>query len=458
MINTDQICLTSTNGAMKNDTSLTVCLDWLMACLDMRVKYYFELVEENPDFPKLRDTGISGGLQGWMEHKQMSVEERIVLLLAIAPLVRPEMLDIFFTDNANLNRRYSEFGGSQENNQIGSFVPTIQTALFVIAGGDVAARMLAIKIFRADHFLFKEQILELLERGLTGTFLNAPLQLTTSALYQLLWREEYHPDLRNDFPAKRVETTLSWENLVLSDGVMAQVMEIRSWMTHEKKIREEWGIDKILKPGYRALFHGPPGTGKTLTAGLLGDALGREVYRIDLSMVVSKFIGETEKNLAGVFDQAENENWVLFFDEADALFGKRTQTQSSNDRFANQEVSYLLQRVEDFPGVVILASNFKGNVDPAFMRRFQSMIYFPVPKAAQRLKLWKDAFGTKLSLAPEVDLSQVAESYEIAGGEIVNVVRTIAIAVASRGEETVRMGDINTAIRKEFQKDGRVVG
>ena len=424
----------------------------------MRVRYYFELVEEGCDFAELNFSDQVGGLYEWMKQHQMSVEERMVLLLAIVPMLRPEMLDILFTENTNVNRRYSEFGGSQQNNQVGGFVPTIQTALFLVAGGDVNARLEAMKIFRADHFLFKERILEMPERGFSGDFLNAPLRLTISAMYHLLWREGYHPDLRSDFPAKRVQTSLSWEDLVLSEGVMAQVMEIRSWMEHEERIQDEWGLKKILKPGYRALFHGPPGTGKTLTAGLLGDALGRDVYRIDLSMVVSKYIGETEKNLAGVFDQAENEEWVLFFDEADALFGKRTQTQSSNDRFANQEVSYLLQRVEDFPGLVILASNFKGNVDPAFVRRFQSLIYFPIPKARQRLQLWRNAFGTKLSLGSDIDLTVVAERHELSGGEIVNVVRTVAIAVAARNDSVVRASDLETAIRKEFQKDGRVVG
>ncbi len=442
---------------MRNDTSLNECLDWLKSCLDMRVKYYFELVEESCEFPELKVTEPFGHLYHWMEQKNLSSEERMVLLLSIAPILRPEILDLFFTENSHVGRRYSEFGGSQENYQTGGFVPTVQTALFLLTGGDLSARLEALKLFRMNHFLFRDRILEVPERGFSG-ILNVPLRLTSAAMYELLWREEYHPGLRTDFPAKKVKTTLSWEDLVLSENVMAQVMEIRSWMTHEKKIQEDWGLKRILKPGYRALFHGSPGTGKTLTAGLLGSALSKDVYRIDLSMVVSKFIGETEKNLAGVFDQAENENWVLFFDEADALFGKRTQTQSSNDRFANQEVSYLLQRVEDFPGLVILASNFKGNMDPAFMRRFQSMIQFQMPKARQRLKLWKRAFGDKLSLSPEIDLAEIAERYEIAGGEIVNVVRTVAIAVAARYESVVQPRDLDVAIRKEFQKDGKVIG
>src|SRR5262249_46521096 len=154
---------------------------------------------------------------------------------------------------------------------------------------------------------------------------------------------------------KRIHTDLDWSELVLEEDTLHGVQEIRDWLEFGDTLLDEWGMRKKIKPGFRALFHGPPGTGKTFTATLLGKSAGREVYRIDLSMVVSKYIGETEKNLSGVFDQAEHKHWILFFGEADALFGRRTQTTSSNDRYANQEVSYLLQRMEDFPGVVILA-------------------------------------------------------------------------------------------------------
>ena len=436
---------------------LGIQLDWLKKCLDARVENYFQNSEETPftlpEFPEI-ESELIHELVG---RKEVELGVWITILLSLAPMLRPELLDILFSDNPNLNRRFSEFGGSQDGNQAGGFVPTVQTALFLMAGSDLPRRLRVMRMFRADHYLFKERILETPERGFSGVVVNTPLRLTASAVNRLLWGEDFRPDYHPDFPAKQVKTTMNWSDLVLSENVMNQVMEIRSWMEHEEQIKEEWGLGKILKPGYRALFHGPPGTGKTLTAGLLGETLSRAVYRIDLSMVVSKYIGETEKNLAGVFDQAENENWVLFFDEADALFGKRTQTQSSNDRHANQEVSYLLQRVEDFPGLVILASNFKGNVDEAFVRRFQSFVYFPIPNPRQRLRLWQNSFGTNLSLDPKVDLEKIAERHELTGGEIVNVVRTVAIAVASRREAVVQPHDLETAIRKEFQKDGRMM-
>ena len=182
--------------------------------------------------------------------------------------------------------------------------------------------------------------------------------------------------------------------MIIEQVVRQEIDNILLWIKHKNKILDDWDLSKSIKPGYKALFYGPPGTGKTFTAALIGKKSGKDVYKIDLSMVVSKWVGETEKNLGRVFDMAENKDWILFFDEADALFGKRTGAQSSQDRYANQEVAYLLQRTEDFSGTVILASNLKGNIDEAFSRRFQSIVFFPYPKAAQRQMMWENYIGS----------------------------------------------------------------
>ena len=157
-------------------------------------------------------------------------------------------------------------------------------------------------------------------------------------------------------------------------------------------------MKKVLKPGFKALFHGLPGTGKTLTAMLIGKKTGLDIYRVDLSQMVSKYIGETEKNLAKVFDKAEHKNWILFFDEGDALFGKRTNTKDAHDRYANQQVSYLLQRIEEYDGLVILATNLKNNIDDAFLRRFQSIIHFPMARTQRAKGTLAKGLFQKLSL------------------------------------------------------------
>lgn len=432
-------------------------MDWLQAVLDLRINLYFELKEpeggiELPPLPESGDTPFEKLLAsmefGWME--------RIVLLLALSPHVRPQMLDIFFSDNPNINRGFTEFGGLTGQKH-GGFLPTAETAVFLIAGTYLPLRLEAMQLFQPENTLFRNRILDWESSPSNEPELSAAISLTPKWLHRLLWDQPYRPDFGPRFPAKAINTRLEWKDLVLAPYVRQQVMEIDQWIRHELKIQEGWGLGKWLKPGYRALFYGPPGTGKTLTASLLGKSLNRPVYRIDLSMIVSKFIGETEKNLAGVFDEAQQQDWILFFDEADALFGKRTETRSSNDRYANQEVSYLLQRIEDHPGLVILASNLKNNLDEAFIRRFQSIIHFPIPEPTQRLELWQQAFSAGLKLDKSVDLPSVSEKIEISGGEIINVLRTVAVAMAEGEENTVSDEVLMAAIRKEFQKSGRMM-
>lgn len=215
-------------------------------------------------------------------------------------------------------------------------------------------------------------------------------------------------------------------------------------------------MGKYLKPGYRALFHGPSGTGKTLTASLLGKHTGRDVYRIDLSQVVSKFIGETEKNLARIFTKAEDRNWILFFDEADALFGKRTSVRDAHDRYANQEVSYLLQRIESFDGLVILASNLRNNIDEAFLRRFQSVIHFPKPTAAERLKMWQRMLPEQATLPDSLNLPALCKRHELTGAAIAGIIQYACLQALDRGGTELDLRDIELAIAREYEKEGRI--
>jgi len=172
-----------------------------------------------------------------------------------------------------------------------------------------------------------------------------------------------------------ITTDQSWKDLALIEKAIKQVEQIKAWLMASDN------VEKKLKPGYRSLFYGPPGTGKTLTAALIGKEFDRPVYKIDLSKLVSKYTGETEKNLETIFDRAEGKGWILFFGEADALFGKRTGVKDAHDKYSNQEVSHLLQRMEDYNGLVILATNMKSNIDSAFTRRFNSIIHFSFPGA-----------------------------------------------------------------------------
>jgi SpoVK/Ycf46/Vps4 family AAA+-type ATPase len=203
------------------------------------------------------------------------------------------------------------------------------------------------------------------------------------------------------------------------------------------------------------LFYGPPGTGKTITATLLAKYTGKEVFRIDLSMVVSKYIGETEKNLSTLFDKAENKDWILFFDEADAIFGKRTGVRDAHDKYANQEVSYLLQRIESYNGLVILASNFRNNIDTAFIRRFNAIIYFPAPKAEDRLALWEKSLPSQLKLSKENGLREIAEKYELTGSHIINIVQYLSLTALESRDFVLTKDMMIKGIRREMEKEGK---
>ena len=255
-------------------------------------------------------------------------------------------------------------------------------------------------------------------------------------------------------PAQRISTSLDWADMVLDARVRGEIEMIARWVRHSQTLLETWRLARRLKPGYRSLFYGPPGTGKTLAACLLGKAAGLAVYRVDLARLVSGWIGETEKDLARLFDQAAAQDWILFFDQADVLFGKRTESRSANDRAANQQIAYLLQRIEDYPGIVILETNLRSHMDEAFARRFQSVIHFPMPDAEQRLRLWRGIFSdTGFALAADVDLARFAEDHELAGGSIVNVLRHAALLAAERKPAVASAEDMRHAILLELRKD-----
>ncbi len=265
------------------------------------------------------------------------------------------------------------------------------------------------------------------------------------------------PRFSTDFPAEHIQTRMEWEDVVLHPATLRQIHEIQHWVSYNETLRDEWGMGKRVKPGYRALFYGPPGTGKTLTATLLGQSTGRPVFRIDLSRVVSKYIGETEKNLARLFDKAEHKEWILFFDEADALFGKRTDIRDAHDKYANQEVAYLLQRIEGYAGLVILATNRRGNVDDAFLRRFQAAVSFPMPQSEDRRAIWLRAFPPQITIDDDVDWRDIAIRYELTGAGIVNVSHFCAIEALANGTRTVDRTFLEAAILRELVKEGKIV-
>ncbi len=386
----------------------------------------------------------------------VGTDERILLLIALAPHLYPNFFESLIQEVLPQGGDFPQFGGVRGSSYRG-FLPTGETAQFILAGDDFEKRIQLQKLLLGDSIIVKENIIELEPVKVGEPLMSGRLMMSGEWLHRILTGEELPPKFSVDFPAKKITTGMTWNDLVLSAYTAEQINDIVIWLQNHEKISSDEVLGRKIKPGYRILFHGPPGTGKTLTAALLGKQFQKDVYRVDISQMVSKYIGETEKNLEKVFSKAEHKDWILFFDEADALFGKRTNVQSSHDRYANQEVSYLLQRIEDYAGLLILASNFKSNMDEAFLRRFHSIIHFPAPKAADRLKLWQKTWPANFKPEPSVQLNELAEKYELNGATILNVVHGATLKAASRNDEFIRYSDINEAIRKEYRKEDKTM-
>lgn len=463
----------SANLLQRNAASLGRELTWFARVVNTRLEEHFRqdntnasppAEETNPaaDNPAVQAAPQPPSLQDddsvyaeFVKYYNLSTDERLLLMLAFTPYIQPHLLDVFFIANKTLGRGYTEFGGIKGSRH-GGFLPTIETAMFILAGNDLEHRFYLNRLFEPDHIFSAHGIL-MLERSNAGQepYNSASLSISEEYIDFFTTGKIRKPHFSMEFPAKQLQTAMDWQDLVVDEGTMQQLDELKIWLKHSPVLLKEWGMGRKIKPGYKVLFHGPPGTGKTLTAALLGKFFNLDVYRVDLSMVISKYIGETEKNLEKVFAKAENKNWILFFDEADALFGKRTGITDAHDKYANQEIAYLLQRLEEYPGLVILASNMRNNVDEAFTRRLQSIIYFAKPQPNERLRLWKNSFSTSCTPPSDQELERLARQYDLSGAAILNIVRYASLLTLERNDKVITLADIIKGIKKEYNKEGK---
>ena len=307
----------------------------------------------------------------------------------------------------------------------------------------------------ASHFRLGSRAVQNIAKSFQTTLAMPPTGKTKAATPSPLWnscRQESRGGLDN--LAQRLETTADWDSLVLPEAQLAVLRQIAAHLRQRFKVQEEWGFAAKGSRGLglATLFAGESGTGKTLAAEVLAHTLQLDLYRIDLSAVVSKYIGETEKNLRVVFDEAESSGAVLLFDEADALFGKRTEVKDSHDRYANIEVSYLLQRMEAYHGLAVLTTNLKSSLDTAFLRRLRFVVQFPFPDQEQRLALWQRAFPTATPTR-DLDLDKLSR-LSMTGGSIRNIALNAAFLAADAGEP-VGMSHLLQAAHAEASKRER---
>lgn len=449
------------NNSVANASHIKADLDWLSSVIDKRVD---ELINQKSNETNVEESLIlltpptlnsSPSHYGSLINEyDLVAEERLLLILSITPYIQPSILDKLLIKDKSTDKIHTQVGGMQS--KFGRlFLPTVETFFFLASGIDLQKRFMLMHLFEQEARLFKGRLLDFSENK-EAIFNTRLIHPTKECLTWCTTGTRYVPPFNNEFPAKEISTQLDWGDLILASSTKTRLQELLNWLKYKDTLyQSEFG--KHLKPGYRALFYGSPGTGKSLTASLLGKLTRIPVFRIDLSKVTSKFIGETEKNLARVFDKAEHANWILFFDEADALFGSRTQTSSSNDRYANQEVSYLLQRIEEYPGMVVLASNFKNNIDSAFARRFNEMIHFPLPGVEERKTLWKSMLPKGVELEESLTLDYLAKTYKLSGAQINNVIGKIAIKNIVSESTSITHTDIRNAIAIEFAKEGKTL-
>ena len=291
-----------------------------------------------------------------------------------------------------------------------------------------------------------------------GTDVEAVLRPAPALQAALLGMPATPPTATADYPARPLTTVHSLEDVVLPGAVRQRLGELRDRIVHRDAVVDAWGFgahhDNVA--GLVALFHGPSGTGKTMTAAALSVSVGLPAYVVDLSALVSKYIGETEKALGRVFDRAARERCLLVFDEADAVFGARTEVGDAHDRYANQEVSYLLARIEQHPGTVVLTTNLLGNIDPAFQRRIHVLVEFPAPGPVERQRLWRSVAPRGLPLAPDLDLAALASRYALTGAQIRDATLEAAYLAAAEGG-VVGAEQLATGIRRQLEKAGKAV-
>lgn len=433
-------------------------ISWLSGIVDLRFKHLEGLVNEEmyfPNYPPPDLTNKSCPYADFVKENEIGHTERLVLICSLVPHISPETFtEKLRSGESGLKIKYPKLGGYFDST-FTNFVPTLQTVVYLLGGEDISSVLFNHLFLIEKSTLIKEQIITL--RAVSTSeddtnMRNHSVNLAPEYVDYLISGKKPRPDFGRAFPATLITTGLDWEQLVVKPNVKTELERIMKWELNGKNLINK--TNKKLNSSFTCLFYGPSGGGKTLAVQLLGKTLGIDVFRIDLSMVVSKYIGETEKNLAYLFDRAKGKNWILFFDEADSLFGKRTDISDSKDKWANLEMSYLLQRMEEHNGLTVLATNFKNNIDNAMTRRFQSIIFFNRPEKEQRVELWKKLLPAPFEYHSKLDFNKLAQ-YELTGGNISNIIKAACLEAISRNSELIDSQDLADAITREFSKENR---
>jgi AAA+ superfamily predicted ATPase len=391
---------------------------------------------------------------------KLSAAERTLLLFSLLPHYAPEVLrELIAPVQQGLIIANAHVGGYVKRTSQ-QFIPTLQTILFACAGTDKAEQQLFYRALALEGSLLKRQIISLRSFEYSEPVISDKElipDLAEEYVHFILQGRQPRPDFGKNFPAKILVTDKEWDQLVLNPVTKRNVNLLIDWVEHGVSFSNE--TKGFFNPGFPALFYGPPGTGKSLSAALIGKHCGLNVFRVDASRIVSKYIGETEKNLVALFERMKLENDrelkkpILFFDEADVLFSKRTEVKDAKDKWANMETSVLLPLIEEYGGLVIVATNLEYNLDPAMDRRFQLKIKFPALSYNERVLVWDKGLPPAYSYPASNSSSELAR-YKLSPASIINVLKGGCMAAHKRGSKIVTGKDMEHYISLEFGKSG----
>lgn len=429
-------------------------LTWLEDCMRQRIQQFKDkktivnFEEKRPALPKQSPYG------DFIREHDLGTLERLALALSYGYTFRVRILNQVLDEMDNIiTKQLILEAGIYQGVRFKSFIPTVNTLFFLLADEHYDSKIPVREILSSEHVFYAKNIFRFAAPPEDEPHLGDALFITDDWKDYLLDGRHTAPKFSSSFPARRITTKLNWEDLILREKTREGIQDIIDWMNLQHTLKEEYtGRHKSV--GYRALFFGPPGTGKTISAALIGKLTDTPVYRVDISMIVDKYIGETETHLSNLLDKAESKGWILFFDEGDALFGKRVDNvQSSSDSHGNQVVSYLLQRIETYDGILLVATNHKINMDSAYMRRFDGQVQFQLQEAEERFLLWHKMLPHSCSYADDVDIVAIAANGVYSAAVIGNIVYYATIQAAKVQSKIITKAMLYKAINREDTKD-----
>lgn len=430
-------------------------LEHLEKLIHFRIKHPSESI---PDSFYANALPSKSHFQLLLQKKDYGFAEQIALALAFARATKPE---VFFPliQASGESLKQMQIGGQVITSSVLRFIPTLQTLIYLLAGDDFLVQQFYLRHFHPKHSLFLEDMIYL-EGGQSKKKqgeddpIYREMRLSYPYLRYFLGGEAPRLDEEPNFPASLSETSLNFEDVILPDNTREELQDLIKYLKNRDRLFEMEGVEARIRPSYVVIFAGMPGMGKTITAKTIGKSIGVPVYIVNLARVVSKYIGETEKNLEKIFDRFDKQNCILFFDEADALFGKRTEVKDAKDRYANQEVAYLLQKIENFQGLVILATNvhdIENTFDKAFQRRIRRIILFPFPNENERLKIWEKALPASFKYEEGL-LPKLAANYQLNGAGIANVISDALVEAVDQKTNILSLEILEPFMKIEYKR------